>query len=147
MPDVQLDATQSNSQTPQEAPQIAQEDRYRNSSTSLIEKADLNMLDYHKKLVGNRKEVYAKGVHHLLEEYNQNFQEKERSRAVLPLTFIEPSDLLVKNAKFQKGKKRLPTGREAAEWEERAVLKRLLERPIDWARLLDKISSIWAGPI
>lgn len=40
---------------------------------------------------------------------------------MLPLTFIEPANLLVKNPKFQKGKRRLPTGREAAELEERAT--------------------------
>lgn len=101
--------------------QIAHKDRYRDYGTSLIEGAALSMLDYHKKLVGNRKDVYAKGVRQLVEEYNQKFEEKERSRAILPLTFVEPSDLLVKNVKFQKGKKRLPTGREAAEWEERAT--------------------------
>lgn len=118
-PKVQLDPTQSN-------PQIAHEGRYRNHGTSVIEGATLSMLDYHKKLVGNRKEVYAKEARQLVEEYNQKFEGKERSRAILPLTFVRSLYLLVKNAKFQKEKKRLPTGREAAEWEERAThLKRV----------------------
>lgn len=69
LPEVQLDPTQSN-------PQIAHEDRYRDHGTTLIEGAALSMLDYHKKLVGNRKEVYAKGARQLVEEYNQKFEEK-----------------------------------------------------------------------
>lgn len=69
LPEVQLDPTQSN-------PQIVHEDRYRDHGTTLIEGAALSMLDYHKKLVGNRKEVYAKGARQLVEEYNQKFEEK-----------------------------------------------------------------------
>lgn len=124
LPKVQLDPTQSN-------PQIAHEDRYRDHGTSLIEGATLSMLDYHKKLVGNRKEVYAKEARQLVEEYNQKFEEKEKSRAILPLTFVESLNLLVKNAKFQKEKKRLPTGREAAEWEERATHRKRVRGQIE----------------
>lgn len=74
LPEIQLDSIQSNLQIAG-----AHEDRYRNHGTSLVEGATLSMLDYHKKLLGNRKEVYAKGARQLVEEYNNKFEEKEKS--------------------------------------------------------------------
>lgn len=124
MLEVQLDPIQSNLQ-------IALENYYCNYATSLIKRAALSILDYHKKLISNCKKVYAKGAHQLVEEYNQKFEEKKRFQVILLLTFIEPLDLLVKNIKFQKRKKRLPTVREAAEWEERVTYQKRAQGQIE----------------
>lgn len=120
LPEVQLDPTQSNLQK-------AHEDRHRNHDTSLIEGAAFSMLGYHKKLVGTCKEVYIKGARQLVERYNQKFEEKKRSQAILPFIFVEPSDLLVKNFKFQKGKNCLPIGRETTKWEKKVTHQKRIQ--------------------
>ena len=55
-----------------------------------------------------------KKISQLVKKHNQKFAEKEKSQTILPFTSVKPLNIMVKNVKFEKEKKRLLTGRKVA---------------------------------